>query len=392
MMIGLSEMKFYGYVGSTSTLNPLLDARLGYFLAIEQRFGKIFGVQFTGLFGKLAGTDYSPTSHLNFESQIIQGHIMLTANFDKAFKNDPKVSPFLNVGIGYMSFSSYADKKDANGKDYNYWGDGSIRDQPDSVKYHASSKLLKRDHTYETKLNTNNVTGCLVLPIGGGLNFHFGRNWTTSIGVNYTMCFTKWIDNAGIKNGSYLCGNVGLKYEFKSEKKETVDYSGVDFASVDHLDADKDGVPDDKDDCHGTPKGVSVDSKGCPIDTDADGVADYLDKEPATAKGNKVDGFGVTINPKDLDARMMEWNSLAPERSKIFNVAPSQAYLNKIEAESRKANKKAKNIPEDLKTADFNHDGFISAAEITRVINEFFEGSNNFTIDTINRLIEFFFE
>src|ERR1700756_2831948 len=107
VMAGVGELKFFGYVGSNSTLNPLLDARLGYFLTLEQRFGKILGVSVTGLYGKLAGTDNSLTSHLNFQSQIMQGHIMLTANFDGAIKNNPGVSPFLNIGIGYMLFSSY---------------------------------------------------------------------------------------------------------------------------------------------------------------------------------------------------------------------------------------------------------------------------------------------
>src|SRR5260221_97007 len=107
-MVGVSELKFYGNVGSNSSLNHFFEACLGYCLAVEQRFGKVFGIELTGLYGKLAGTDFSPSSHLNFQSQIMQGHIMLTANFDKLFKEDPAVSPFLNVGIGYMVFTSYS--------------------------------------------------------------------------------------------------------------------------------------------------------------------------------------------------------------------------------------------------------------------------------------------
>src|ERR1700756_1716311 len=244
VMVGVSALKFMGYVGSNSDLNPLLDARLGYFLSVEQRFGKVLGVEIGGLYGQLAGTDNSMVSHLNFQSQIMQGHISLTANFDKLFKEDPAVSPFINVGIGYMTFTSYGDNKAANGKDYYYWKDGSIRDQPDSVQYQTTAHVLKRDYNYETQLKTNNVTGCLVVPMGGGLNFHFGRRWTTSIGVNYTMCFTQWIDNTGLKPNNYLSGNVGIQYEFKKKSKGSSDarYNNVDFANVDHLDADKDGV------------------------------------------------------------------------------------------------------------------------------------------------------
>ncbi|HEY0913281.1 MAG TPA: OmpA family protein [Solimonas sp.] len=57
-------------------------------------------------------------------------------------------------------------------------------------------------------------------------------------------------------------------------------------------DADGDGVPDDADLCPNTPKGVKVDSKGCPVDSDGDGIPDALDKCPGTAKGVKVDSSG----------------------------------------------------------------------------------------------------
>ncbi|MGB2927564.1 MAG: OmpA family protein [Desulfobacterales bacterium] len=58
------------------------------------------------------------------------------------------------------------------------------------------------------------------------------------------------------------------------------------------LDSDGDGVTDDLDQCPDTPKGVTVDAKGCPLDTDGDGVADYLDKCPNTPKGATVDARG----------------------------------------------------------------------------------------------------
>ncbi len=399
VMVGVSGLKFYGYVGSNSDLNPLLDARMGYFLAVEQRFGKILGVEFTGLFGKLAGTDYSTVSHLNFQSKIMQGQLMLTANFDKVFKEDPLVSPFLNVGIGYMMFTSYSDITNGLGDTIHYWSDGSIKDLDENSSNSGAATVIDRDYTYETQLKTNGTSGALVLPIGGGLNFHFGRNWTVSIGANYNMCFTQWIDNAGKKDNAYLSANVGLQYEFKKKKeddgKPDVNYDNVDFSQIDHLDADKDGVGDDVDNCLGTPSGVKVNTNGCPLDGDGDGVADYLDKEANSNKGAKVDGFGVTINEKEIAKHQSEWDSQAPERSKEFNVAPSQEYLKKIEADAKKAraaNNTTKKIPDNLKAADFNKDGLISANEITESINAFFEGNTEFSIDSINRLIEFFFE
>ncbi|HEY7747003.1 MAG TPA: MipA/OmpV family protein [Desulfuromonadales bacterium] len=61
-------------------------------------------------------------------------------------------------------------------------------------------------------------------------------------------------------------------------------------------DSDGDGVPDDRDKCPGTPKGVKVDSNGCPLDSDGDGVPDYLDKCPGTPKGVKVDSNGCPLD------------------------------------------------------------------------------------------------
>lgn len=62
-------------------------------------------------------------------------------------------------------------------------------------------------------------------------------------------------------------------------------------------DSDGDGVPDKRDTCPDTPKGVQVDANGCPLDSDEDGVPDYLDKCPDTPKGAKVDETGCEIKP-----------------------------------------------------------------------------------------------
>ncbi len=63
-------------------------------------------------------------------------------------------------------------------------------------------------------------------------------------------------------------------------------------------DSDKDGVPDSRDKCPGTPAGVAVDADGCPLDSDKDGVPDYLDKCPGTPTGVAVDKDGC---PPDSD-------------------------------------------------------------------------------------------
>jgi outer membrane protein OmpA-like peptidoglycan-associated protein len=61
------------------------------------------------------------------------------------------------------------------------------------------------------------------------------------------------------------------------------------------IDSDGDGVPDALDKCPGTPRGVEVDAKGCPVDSDGDGVPDYLDKCPGTLRGVPVDEVGCPL-------------------------------------------------------------------------------------------------
>jgi OOP family OmpA-OmpF porin len=58
------------------------------------------------------------------------------------------------------------------------------------------------------------------------------------------------------------------------------------------VDSDGDGVYDDSDTCPGTARGVTVDSRGCPLDSDNDGVLDGQDRCPNTPRGVSVDGSG----------------------------------------------------------------------------------------------------
>ncbi len=64
-------------------------------------------------------------------------------------------------------------------------------------------------------------------------------------------------------------------------------------------DTDKDGIYNKKDECPGTPPGVKVDSRGCPIDSDGDGVPDYLDLCPNTPVGLVVNEDGCPDSDND---------------------------------------------------------------------------------------------
>src|SRR6266850_561252 len=63
-------------------------------------------------------------------------------------------------------------------------------------------------------------------------------------------------------------------------------------------DADQDGVGDKNDACPDTPRGASVDKRGCPADSDSDGVVNGIDQCPNTPTGATVDAMGC---PRDQD-------------------------------------------------------------------------------------------
>jgi hypothetical protein len=78
----------------------------------------------------------------------------------------------------------------------------------------------------------------------------------------------------------------------------------TDGCSDSQKDSDGDGVPDDVDNCPGTPSGESVDEDGCSDsqkDSDGDGVPDDVDNCPGTPSGESVDTDGCSDSQKDSD-------------------------------------------------------------------------------------------
>jgi hypothetical protein len=394
---GVSGLKFNGDVGKERNTNYFADARLGYNFGVDYRVGKVLGFGLNGMYGTLQGTDNSVNSHKNFQSKIMGGEFNIMAFFDRLKDTHKVAAPFISVGVGYMMFDPHGDLVGANNKTYNYWKDGSIRDLPESTLNEPLANVIKRDYDYETQLKdsaANYSRSALYIPINLGMKFQMGLRTSVRFAVNYNIALTDYIDN--YKNGgndSWIAGNISLNYNFTKKPKD--EYANIDFSAIDNADYDNDGVVDTKDECLGTPKGAKVNGKGCPTDTDGDGIEDYMDAEPTTKPGAKVDGFGVTINEEDYAKRQMEWDSLAVERSEGFNVAPSLNYLKEVETKAKDVKEKSgktTKIPTELQPADINKDGYISAEEITKSIDSFFDGESAFNVERLNRLIDFFFE
>ncbi len=310
--VGLSELKFTGDVGKNGNSNFLNDARSGFNGGLEYRTGKVLGFGLSGVYGKLVGTDNNAASHKNFATNIMGGEFNVFLFFDRLKDTAKIVSPFISAGIGYLKFDPKGDLRDVNGTAYNYWSDGSIRNLVESTSNEPIAQKMKRDYNYETTLTDSAVNykrSCLYLPINVGAKFQIGYRTSIRLSLNYNIAFTDYIDNyKSGGNDSWLGMNTCLSINLGKKPHDV--YSNVDFSIIDQSDWDGDGVIDLHDYCQGTPKGIAVDSHGCPPDADGDDVPDYLDKEVNSKRGAKVDGHGVTINEEELARLQMELDAL----------------------------------------------------------------------------------
>lgn len=131
-------------------------------------------------------------------------------------------------------------------------------------------------------------------------------------------------------------------------------------------DEDNDGIPDVLDKCPHTPKGVLVDTVGCPFDTDGDGVPDYMDKEPNTPQGAIVDLDGVEIR----DA--VVWENLNTEALPRAQVEMYISAMNNLLNGTGRRFGKVE-IPPKFKSLDLDGDGYISFDEVLKAIDAFFD-------------------
>ncbi len=397
---GMGMMTYYGGVGDPARAHDgqLSGVRTGYHFNVEERLGNFVALSGYGLFGHVAGNDHGPYDNLNFETKISQFGLDVIFPFDNGVIMKPGgvVVPYISVGLGFLSYHPYCDSLDSKGHPYYYWNDGSIRNLPQGT---PGAIIETREYLYNTPLSGPKTA--LSIPLGFGIKINITDHLSSRVNFAYNYVMAKDVDGRKGATGDdkYVYLNVSVHYKFGKNKQEAdnnKNYEKVDWTEIDNLDSDGDGVKDSEDQCPGTPKGVKVDEKGCPLDTDGDGVPDYLDKEPNTKKGAKVDEHGVKLDYKQIAEHqkvIARYDSIYLARSKAFNAAPSAEYLKELEKSMSSSSASGKKqIPADFRELDKNGDGVISVSEVTSAIDEFFNGGNSLTVDKINKLIDFFFE
>jgi len=144
-----------------------------------------------------------------------------------------------------------------------------------------------------------------------------------------------------------------------------------------------DRILDFADNCPDTPKGVAIDSVGCPLDGDKDGVPDYIDKEQFTPPGVIVDEFGAKYSENKIRETLYQ-DLQAVNRQELYMIPIGMGW-------SKYDNMSSVEIPEKYKKLDIDGDNYISFDELLNAINGFFDFDTEFTTDDIYDLNNFFF-
>lgn len=316
--LGAGSLVFLGDVGDQNRYFSPSLGRLGYHLTLSNEITPFLHGGLEAMFGKVGASERGDVRNLNFRSEIRSGGVFATYNFDHVLPIDRAISPIFSLGVSGFEFLSKSDLRDAEGRTYHYWDDGTIRDIAQDAPNAAESVLLVRDYEYESDLRELDLDGLgdysergVALPIGIGAEFKMGDYLHLNIHTRYYLTTTDLIDNVSSEGTSARKGDsandafvyTGFVVRYGLHKKiERADSPAADLLATinDKSDEDKDGVLDIIDQCPRTPEGVEVDVNGCPVDGDGDGVPDYLDQELETAEGVYVDEEGVTLTDEDF--------------------------------------------------------------------------------------------
>ena len=402
---GIGVLNFLGDVRNNP--NTPLTGNIGYKVNVATYLDSkhFFKGNFYLLAGILSGNERSNTNlarNLNFQSDLMTFGINFQYSFGHIWKKETILRPFISIGIENIQFDPKGDLLNAESQPYFYWPDGSIRNlaYPD-----ASAQVIQRDYTYETDLRKADLYGhgsyslnTFAIPLDIGLDFNLSSRVTMRMGTSLHYTFTDNIDNlAGTKNinngvnyggnkmnDMYTFSYVTLHLDlFSDAKTKLVEKLFADIDNFDYAfyeDEDNDGVFDGWDKCPGTPRGVAVDSVGCPFDDDNDGVPNYMDKQLNTRPGAIVDKDGIEITDDRVLAVM---NSDAMKHSEVD--------LYRMTYLGFAGKRLSKGIPAKFKFLDTDKDGYLSFEEVLSAIDSFFDYQSSLTVEDIYELNDFFF-
>ncbi|MEO5644216.1 MAG: SPOR domain-containing protein [Bacteroidia bacterium] len=327
--LGTGMFSVFGDLYQRHAISPSVS-RVGFELSLSQPLNPYLRLGFYTMFGKLGANERLIYRNLNFESTIRIGGLHLEYNFANWIPPSHSIHPWISVGFESFEFLTKTDLYDGNGIRYNYWSDGSIRSLAENDPFAAQASFLVRDYTYETDVREQNLDGfgkyaerSFAVPIGAGMLMQLTDKVDMKIGTTFHFGFTDYLDGVTSKSTGTRTGTTGndnfvftsfsLRYNLTGPG-ETIDstgkdpFSDVDYYALEQWDYDQDGIIDINDSCAGTPFGVKVNLKGCPLDEDDDLTPDYLDRESGTSRGMFTDETGVGLTDSVIQRRWDMYN------------------------------------------------------------------------------------
>jgi len=360
--LGVGMFAFYGDVGKNNATYSPLVSRVGFELRATAPITPWLEGGFYALHGRLGVNERSATRNLNFESRITVGGFQFRYNFHHFLNPNRVVEPFVTLGFESVEFLTKTDLYDRQGREYNYWNDGSIRNIAEDAANAEDAVVIQRDYIYESDVRELNADGfgkylerTWAIPVGVGARMDLGGGFDLRISTTMHHTLSNKLDGiteqsignraGNSRNDRFLFTSASLGFAIPMERKPKVLMTPLSSEELDLIvlndDIDGDGVLDLWDNCPNTPAGVAVDTFGCPLDGDQDGVPDYLDDELESAPGAIVNARGVTIDD-DAHLRAM-LNYLDSGNVHIVNsrresfgpmpprpVAPKRVYVVKV--------------------------------------------------------------
>jgi len=128
-----------------------------------------------------------------------------------------KWHPYISIGLGFsMGMNNYfMDLQDANGCDYHYWEDGTIRNLPQSTANPQDVLILERDYTYETKAQQSYlISYAVAVPVEFGLRIRitnrFGLNLAFSTSTDVLVKDVSFFSDKKSRFNFQLIASGGL--------------------------------------------------------------------------------------------------------------------------------------------------------------------------------------
>ena len=352
----------YNVIGNIPTLMLWQKGGGGFNLNVRKSLGYIFSLRAQYIYGVAKNLDRQPTTGFDapyttfgyvpiyyataanpatpvyrasrMESSEVSLDLMFNAyniNFHHARNS---MSFFGFAGLGGLAYKTRMNSLDGSYTPYQF---GTI--VPDaSAKANKIRKELQSgmDKSYETPADNgggaqflDHKTLDFAPSVGAGVQYKFNKKVNIQLEERYTFPADGYLDGSrygktlgdqasvGRTSDAVNYFSVTLNYNLSTKKKSVeplywinpLDHAMSELSYPRHMilpnpvlpDEDGDGITDQFDKCPHTPKGVAVDSHGCPLDTDGDGVPDFKDHQlitPTECQPVDADGVGKCPCPE----------------------------------------------------------------------------------------------